>query len=290
MLRRATETEARMERIVVGTDGSAGAANALRWAARLASRHHAEVIVMTGFVPAQSELPPGRLDSLLDEQQARLESWSEAARLGDLAVRTVVEQGDPRPGILAVAERERADLVVVGRVGTSAGPGLLRIGSMAEWLAHHAELPIAVVGGAVNLTTRSVLVGVDGSVGSRAAVEWVRTMRADADLRVVAASVHQPTVEWTPADSPDNWRRALEQSIRDDYASALVAAGVDLDVSALGGSNVADALLQAAADERVDLVVVGTRGLGGFSGLRIGGVALKTLHRADRPVVLVPPA
>jgi nucleotide-binding universal stress UspA family protein len=278
-----------MERIVVGTDGSAGAANALRWAARLASRHGAEVVVMTGFVPTESELPPGRVESLLAEQHERLESWSEAARLGELRVRTVVERGDPRPGILEVAEREHADLVVVGRVGTSGGPGLLRIGSMAEWLAHHADLPIAVVGGAVNLTTRSVLLGVDGSAGSRAAANWVRDMRADSDVRVVVASVDQPFVEWTPANDPDNWRQTRVRSIRDDYASELLAAGVDFEVLALAGSNVADALLQAAADERVDVVVVGTRGLGGFSGLRIGGVALKTLHRADRPVVLVPP-
>ncbi|MFN3215793.1 MAG: universal stress protein [Acidimicrobiales bacterium] len=75
-----------------------------------------------------------------------------------------------------------------------------------------------------------------------------------------------------------------------DHAAELASAGIDFHALALRGSNVADALLQAAADERADLVVVGTRGLGGFTGLRIGGVALKVLHRTDRPVVLVPPA
>lgn len=278
-----------MKRIVVGTDGSAGAANALRWAARLAVRHRAEVVVMTGFVPTDSELPPRRVDTLLAEQEQQLKAWSQPARLGDVTVRTVVERGDPRPGILAVAERESADLVVVGRVGNSAGPGLLHIGSMAEWLAHHADVPVAVIGGAVNLTTRSVLVGVDGSEASRAAVRWIMDMRGGADMRVVAASVEQPFAEWTPADSPENWRRAIEQRIRDEYIAELVDGEVELSVLALRGSNVADALLQAAKDERTDLVVVGTRGIGGFTGLRVGGVALKALHRADRPVVLVPP-
>ncbi len=180
--------------------------------------------------------------------------------------------------------------MVVGRVGSSAGPGLLHIGSMTEWLAHHADLPVAVIGGAVNLTTRSVLVGADGSKGSRAAAQWVLELRGDADVRIVAASVEPPYPEWTPADSPDNWRRRLERQIRDDYAAELVGAGVEITTLALSGSNVADALLQAAEDERTDLVVVGTRGIGGFSGLQVGGVALKTLHRADRPVVLVPAA
>lgn len=278
-----------MKRIVVGTDGSAGATNAMRWAARLAARHGAEVVVMTGLVPTDAELPPRRLLALLAEREAELAVWSEAARLGDVAVRTVVERGDPRPGILAVADREQADLIVVGRVGRSAGPGLFHFGSVAEWLAHHSDLPVAVVGGAVNLVTRSVLVGVDGSDGSLAAVRWVREMCGDADVRVVAASV-EPHLEldWTPADNQDDWRHVLVAKIRNRYATELADAGVELEALALAGLNVADLLLEGARDERVDLVVVGTRGLGGFSGLRIGGVALKVLHRADRPVVFVP--
>jgi nucleotide-binding universal stress UspA family protein len=279
-----------MERIVVGTDGSPGAANAMRWAARLAAFQGAELVVMTACVPAQAELPPERAAALLDERRAQLEEWSAAARVGDLAVRTVVEDGDPRPGILAVAEREQADLIVVGRAGTSAGPGLLRIGSVAEWLAHHADRGVAVVGGAVNLTTQRVLVGVDGSPASRAAVEWVRRLGASSAMHVIAASVHEPLLEWTPADSPQNWRRGLEEQIASDLAAPLFDAAMDVEARACAGANVADALLQAAGDERADLVVVGTRGLGGFTGLRIGGVALKVLHRADRPVVLVPPA
>ena len=45
--------EDEVDRIVVGADGSAGSANAMRWAARIAARHEAEVVVMTGFVPAR---------------------------------------------------------------------------------------------------------------------------------------------------------------------------------------------------------------------------------------------
>jgi nucleotide-binding universal stress UspA family protein len=41
---------------------------------------------------------------------------------------------------------------------------------------------------------------------------------------------------------------------------------------------------------RADLLVIGTRGAGRFSGVRIGGVAMKVLHQASLPVVLVPPA
>lgn len=277
-----------MKRIVVGADNSAGAANAMRWAARLAAMYDGEIVVMTGFVPPQPDLPAARVEALLDEQRKELETRSESARLGDLPVRTIVEHGDPRPGILGVADREEADLIVVGRIGQSAGPGLLHIGSMAEWLAHNSNRPVAVIGGAVNTTIRSVLVGVDGSDGSRKALRWVRDLAAATDIRIVAASVDQPYLEWTPATSPKNWRRGVEKQIRDDHARDLTDAGLDFDAIALRGSNAAEVLLQAAKDERVDVVVVGARGHGGFAGLRIGGVALKVLHHADRPVVLVP--
>lgn len=277
-----------MKRILVGADGSDGAAIAMRWAAHVAAHIDAEVVVMTGFVPTDSELPPRRVETLRAEQQRQLDAWSEVARVGEVAVRTVVEWGDPRPGILVVAEREDADLIVVGRIGQSAGPGLFHLGSMAEWLAHHSDLPIAIIGGSVELTTRNVLVGVDGSAGARGAVRWIRDTLADPELRVVAAAVHQPLVEWTPASSEENWRRGLEQQVREDFAADLVAAGVEVEASVLPGSNAADLLLQAATTEGASLIVVGARGLGGFTGLRVGGVALKILHEADRPVVLVP--
>lgn len=277
-----------MKKIVVGADGSGGSANAMRWAAHLAALHQAEIVVMTGFVPTESELPPQRVEALSTEQQQQLETWIGAAELGDVRVRTVVERGDPRQGIRRVADREQADLVVVGRIGRSAGPGLLHFGSVAEWLAHNSPVPVAVVGGAVSLPVRSVLVGADGSSGSRAALRWVRELAAVADVRIVVASVDQLYFEGTQPTIAENWRQAFEEQIREDLASDLTTSGVAFEAIALQGANAADALLQTAKDERTDVVVVGARGLGGFTGLRIGGVALKTVHRSDRPVVLIP--
>lgn len=278
-----------MKHILVGADGSAGAADAMRWASSVASRHGAELIVMTGFVPTDSELRPGRLETLVARQEQELTSWCEAARLEDVPVRTIVEVGEPGPRMLAVAEREGADLIVIGRAGRSAGPGLLHLGSMAEWLAHHVDRPVAIIADDAGLTTDDVLVAVDGSDGGRAAAAWVRHLGTDSGMRVVAASVDETVDEWTPDDRREDLRRNLEDRIRDDYAVELVGSDVDVDAVALYGTDVADALLQAAKERRSDLVVVGARGLGGLTGLRIGGVALRALHQADRPIVLVPP-
>jgi nucleotide-binding universal stress UspA family protein len=278
-----------MKRIVIGVDGSPGGQNALRWAGSLASVHDAELVVMTGFVPGDSEMRPGRYEQLVAEQQENLDTWSEAAEVGGVSIRTVVERGDPRPGIMNVAEREEADLIVVGREGRSAGPGLLHIGSMAEWVAHHAERPVAIVGGAVNVETHSAIVGVDGSGGSFGALTWVAELASHSTMRIVAAAVDRHGAEWSPADSPVNWRRDAEARIRAQWDEVPLDVDADFTILTLHGFNPADSLLQAARHERTDIIVVGTRGLGGFSALRIGGVALKVLHRADRPVVIVPP-
>lgn len=277
-----------MKRIVVGVDGSSGAANALRWASQqVMGDAEAELVAMSGLPHPHPDVEE-EFPTVLADREQQLALWSEHARQGDVPVRTVVEVGDPRPAILEVAEREDAQLVVIGREGTSAGPGLFATGSMAEWLAHHTDRPLAVVGGAVNLTTRRVLVGVDGSPGSHAALRWVRDMWSGSDVPIIAAAVEQPYLEWTRSDSADNWRRAVERRIGERDAAELVADGFDVTPQALRGSNAAECLLRAAKDERTDVIVVGARGTGGFSGLRIGGVALKVLHRADRPVVIVP--
>lgn len=278
-----------MKRIVVAMDGSPCSINALRWAGSLADECGAEMIAMAGLVPKDSATSSSRFEELRDAHMNKLVEWCDAADIGEADVRSLVVNGDPRPAVLQVASDEHADLIVIGRVGSSAGPGLLHIGSMAEWLAHHADRVVAVVGGAVNTSIRRVIVGVDGSDGSQAALDWVADLAQHCEIEIVVTAVTDDSVTWAaPPDSAE--RRALvEDRVRTDWARRLTKRNVPFRVNSPWGTNHADALLEAACDERADLVVVGMRGIGGFTGLRIGGVALKVLHRTDRPLVLVPP-
>jgi nucleotide-binding universal stress UspA family protein len=278
-----------MKRIVVGADGSPGSMNALRWAGTLAAEQGAEVIVMTGFVPKDSDPRGTHSGASLAEQASELDKWCRNVDFGETPVRPMVMRGDPRPEILGVAAAEHADLIVVGREGASAGPGLLHIGSMAEWLAHHADQAVAVVGGAVNTSVRRAIVGVDGSDGSRAALVWVADLAQHSDIEIVVAAVTGDSVTWAASGDFDEWSVLVEDRIRTDWALPLAKREVPFSVYTSRGTNSADSLLEAARHERADIVVVGMRGIGGFPKLRIGGVALKVLHRADRPVVLVPP-
>jgi nucleotide-binding universal stress UspA family protein len=278
-----------MERIVVGTDGSVGADAAVRWAAALAAVHGAELVVMTGYQPTVSELPPDRVDRDLRELEQNLERWAAPARTAGVPVRTVVDRSDPRDSIVRVAEETGADMLVVGRVGTSGGPGVLRLSSTAEYLAHNLDRSFGVVGGEAQPGFRRILLGMDGSEHGRAAVRWAAETARRAGADVVAATVWQPSAALESGLGARRWQRWVAEQMHESWALPLAEAGVPYEVQALRGSNPADALLRAARRGGADTIVVGMRGLGGFTGLRFGRTALRVLHKADRPVVLVPP-
>jgi nucleotide-binding universal stress UspA family protein len=73
-----------------------------------------------------------------------------------------------------------------------------------------------------------------------------------------------------------------------EWSGPFWVAGVSLEPVARPRARPATGLLTAAGDHESDLLVIGTRGLGGFLGLRIGGTALRVLHRSEIPLVLVP--
>ena len=141
----------------------------------------------------------------------------------------------------------------------------------------------------------TIVVGVDGSDGAREALRFAleEARLRDAAVRIVAAW-HVPVAGYggalVPSDpelvdrlGPDA-RRAVER--------ALAAAGDlanDVEVETLIREGVpARVLLEAAQD--ADLLVVGSRGLGGFRGLLLGSVSQQCAHHAPCPLVIVPHA
>jgi len=131
-----------------------------------------------------------------------------------------------------------------------------------------------------------VIAGVDGSAESLAAAEWAarEAVRRDRPLRLVHAwnwHPRQEDGEIATAAQRHLARRALRQA-EDRIRSTCP--GVRLDDEQMEGPATA-ALLKAA--EQADLLVLGSRGLSGFTGFLVGSVALGVVARAPRPVVLV---
>jgi nucleotide-binding universal stress UspA family protein len=264
-----------MRTMVVGVDGSDASLIALEWAAAIARPANVSLVVANAFTPVQSEKPPGVLERLLDEQRTVVESWC-TDRLAGIPHQLDISQGDPRHRLLEAVDRHGADLLVVSTTGASgAEPGVLQLGSVAEFLARNAKVPLALIPPASPAVLTRALVAVDGSAHSRAAAAWLAraSLRDGQAIDVVAVHVD----EGEPIDV-------------DDAARPLGELGVTFEPLVVSHDDAAEGILEAARSTGADLVVVGMRGANPVLDLRLGGVAFDVLRQADRPLVLVPPS
>jgi nucleotide-binding universal stress UspA family protein len=144
--------ERSIQRVVVGIDGSAGSAAALRWAARLARAAGAEVIAVHVVEPDSYDVRPiglprtilneaGWRDAVREELQM---TWCRPLAEAGVRHRVLIEEGHAGPCLAEVAQDERADLVVTGRRGLSGLAELVQ-GSVSAYLTHHAPCPVAAV-------------------------------------------------------------------------------------------------------------------------------------------------
>jgi len=271
-------------RILVGTDGSFGGQAALRWAMELAG---GELVIASAWQPNFAEVSVQEFETLRAEASDRLDEWAAPARAGHASFRTLVLDGDPREQLLVAAETEDANLVVVGARGMAGHAHALHMGSVTHHLVHHTRRPLA----AIPAATRSawpapIVVGVDGSEGSRCAVAWCAETVAAVATEVIAVHAEEPPATWVPHRGSRSWREeAGERS--EEWVAPLRDAGIAVRTSYAEGDPV-DALIAAAIGEQAGLLVVGSRGLGGITGLRLGSTALKVLHHGQLPVVMVP--
>ena len=138
-----------------------------------------------------------------------------------------------------------------------------------------------------------IVVGVDGSENSVQALHFAieEARIRGAELRAVSAWHVPPAVYgagWAPASTDlDEFRKLAEQSLRESVEEAgSTEAGIEVTPVLREGHPV-DVLI--AESEGADLLVVGTRGLGGFKKLVLGSVSGQVAHHATCPVVIVPP-
>lgn len=131
-----------------------------------------------------------------------------------------------------------------------------------------------------------IVVGIDGSEGGDAALRWARSRAArwGATLEVVLAwtRLDPPGGEGGPDVGEQEARAALEAAMERiggaDGVEVVLTSVNDLPTRAL-----------LAAAERADLLVVGSRGLGGFTGLLLGSVSHQVAAHSPVPVVVVRP-
>jgi nucleotide-binding universal stress UspA family protein len=136
-----------------------------------------------------------------------------------------------------------------------------------------------------------IVVGVDGSDGSKAALRWAvgQAEFTGAKVEAVAAWEYPATYGWAPMYSddetlPELTKKQVSETVRD----TLGTEAADLIGVTVTEGQSAHVLLTSSAG--ADLLVVGRRGRGGFAGLLLGSVSQHCVHHASCPVVVVPRA
>jgi nucleotide-binding universal stress UspA family protein len=134
--------------IVVGTDGSDTAKEAVRQAVELAKSVGAELLLVSAYQPAAGTAAEARdphwMVSAPEDVGALLKEAAAAAEAEGIAVQTFPRQGDPADAILDVAEERDADLVVVGNRGMTGAKRFL-LGSVPNRVSHHAPCSVLII-------------------------------------------------------------------------------------------------------------------------------------------------
>ncbi|MFJ7181435.1 universal stress protein [Streptomyces massasporeus] len=284
--------------VVVGVDGSASSLTAVEAAAREAQSRGAGLRVVHACVwpalhvplgPSPLGPPEGGIRNMVDRLVAEAVERARAAAPG-VDVSHVVVTGEPLT--VLEAQSRTAELVVVGSRGMGGFVGLL-VGSTAVHLAAHGRCPVLVVREQPS-AEGPVVLGVDGSAAGQRAVDFAF---AEAELRKAPlVALHAWTTWNAPLPAPQdasasyaNPPGALAGEEECLLSEALAGCqerypGVVVEHRVVHGRT-RETLIEASRSAQ--LVVVGARGRGGFTGLLLGSVSQALLHHAHCPVAVV---
>ena len=287
--------------IVVGTDGSSGAAHAVDWAADQAAREHRTLTLVHALdhigATATAWLAGAGVDALYvrraaeDAAAASLAAEVERVRAvhPGLEVVTSLVTGDAREVLLRASRQ--APLVVVGSRGRGPLASAL-LGSTSAALAGRAAGPVAVVhhaGDGGRPPLRRVIVGVDGVGGSAAALEAAYRQASWHRLPLVVVRCFWDAVAAlegpgpvTPDEDVDDLRLTLAETV-----AGMAEKFPDVEVDLQLARGLADSWLSSAATDS-DLLVLGRHDDHPLLRALTGSVAATVVERAHGVVLVVP--
>ncbi len=281
--------------VVIALDGSPHSEQTLAWGLAEAEMRRSDVVLARCSPKPRPHMPSGWYPSEVDERpfdavakdyladQQRVTS----ARRPTLTITTRLLHGPEVPELRALSEE--AQLLVLGARGYA---GHARIGRVAAHLAAHARCTVAVVREAVDEPAAPVVVGVDGSPSSMAAVQIAarEALLRGAALVVVHARPSIPApygidglrvAPMATADPDDPTHRAASS-----VAVTLRAEHPGLDVRLeMVDDDPAHALTRLSRGAA--LLVVGSRGIGAFKGTLLGAVSNEVVRSASATVLVV---
>ncbi|KAF0965506.1 MULTISPECIES: universal stress protein [unclassified Rhodococcus (in: high G+C Gram-positive bacteria)] len=288
--------------IVVGVDGSESASAAVAWAARAAAAlslplHIVTVVHIPAFYYTEPYLAESFKEELEDTAKARLGSARvHAKQTVDAPIDITTEQFEAKVSQTLIDLSANAHMVVLGSRGHGEFTGLL-IGSTTSAVAAHGHCPLVVVRGRTMdgqpPTEGPIVVGVDGSESSRAALEVAFEQAAARGASLVAVNVWsdvsvQPSLGASPDDPLWSSIQTGEEVVLSERLAGYQERYPDVTVERVVARDRPVRVLSEFA-EKAQLIVVGSRGRGGFTGMLLGSTSNALLHTADCPVMIVRP-
>lgn len=246
----------RYKKIIFATDGSPSARQALTAAVSVAKAHRSTLVLVNAY------------DN--DVARSPLEEAEAVAREAGVKVSTMSAHGSASDVVVEIADQQDGDLIVVGSRGLSRTQRML-IGSVSHRVAHHAPCDVLIVRGSCGPEGyRAVSVGTDGSpTADRAARKGVEfAERAGAEVTLVF--VGHP--------------RTGEIVLRDTVAT--LDTKVPCAPRILDGDP-ADKIIECAEENKLDLIIIGNKGMGGANRFLLGSVPAKVLQYAACDVLIM---
>jgi nucleotide-binding universal stress UspA family protein len=282
--------------IVVGVDESPAAKVAVQWAARDAELRKIPLTLVHATSPEVATWPNVRLP-------AGLARWhrDHGRRLVDDAFKVVEEACQhggpaevhteilPSAAVPTLVDLSKdAEMVVMGCRGSGRWPGRL-MGSVSSGLLHYAHCPVAIIHDEDPLmphpSKAPVLVGIDGSSASElaTAIAFDEASRRDVGLIAVHAWSDVDVSEWPGIDWPAT--QSMAEEVLAERLAGWQEQYPDVQVSrTVVRDEPARQLVQRS--EEAQLVVVGSRGRGGFAGMLVGSVGETVAQMARMPVIV----
>jgi len=283
------------KRILVPLDGSVVAEAALAYAALIAGRNKAELVLLT-VCDRDNE-------TTTRPRQAYLEQKAEELRAERLKVSTAVVCGNTVEQIAVYALRNMIDLLTISSHGYSGFKRLL-LGSVAGRVIDYVKIPILLVkaGKAAKEKPelKRILLPMDGSQFSETSIPYAQSVIGGTDAEIELLTVAKPPL--VPSDRSANIKPSWEE-----YRDALVADAKEQAMAYLERVRTAftdektsvkllvemgkpaDSIMQAAEREQVNLIALSSHGRTGAERVFYGSVARRLIDESGIPLLLIRP-
>jgi nucleotide-binding universal stress UspA family protein len=268
---------ARLERLLVATDGSEQSEGAVRETINLAKVCSSKIYAIS-IIEANAELmasAPGVFEKYEKQVRQHLEAVKARASKENIDCEIIIHEGEePFRHIVDEAAAKKAEMILMGRYGRT-GLDRLLMGSVTAKTIGHSPCKVMVVPGAARVSYKKILAATDGSKYSEAAAVEAISIAKRCGGELIALSVAARDANLGAAkDSAERVKQIAEKE------------GIKVEGLALSGIPY-EVIVDTAGRKGADLIVVGSHGRTGVKRLLMGSVTERVIGHSKSAVLVV---